>query len=153
MARVLATIQKAPSAGFLFRQKATRDITNSIKEIVDAVLTADPDPTNDLVRNYVDDYTSPHGFGEFSGTSMIASVIYRMAVLEPGTFARRRYIAWANSVFVKLGGEDEDGINYVTPEGIVRQTVNPLGWQDIEPFHTVSLECGDKFQRSTEMVH
>ncbi|KAH8829564.1 Six-hairpin glycosidase-like protein [Flagelloscypha sp. PMI_526] len=137
MLRVLASIQKAPGASQSLKAKATKDITSWIKAMVDSVMEATPH--RGLVRNYVDNEDPEHGYGEFSGTSMLASVVFRMAVMSPETF-NSSYVEWATNVFDALAGKDEDGVPYVTKDGIVRNCVDPLDWKSTKPFNKGSPE-------------
>ncbi len=139
MTRVLATITKAPVAWRAsWRQEAIDDLTEWIKEIVDGVI--DSPTTQGLARNYLDDvWGDGHGFGEISGTSLIASVIYRMAILCPDVFDQS-YISWADGVRATLGKNDKEGNPHVTANGTVTPAVNPLGWQDTAPWTAGSPE-------------
>ncbi|KAK0445631.1 uncharacterized protein EV420DRAFT_1648351 [Desarmillaria tabescens] len=125
------------AAGGMARE-AIDNLTKWIKEIVDGIMGS---PTTEgLVRNYVDDIRGDgHGFGEISGTSMIASVIYRMAVLQPESF-NQTYISWADDVRATLSGNDTEGNPHVTANGTVTPAVNPLGWLDTEPWTAGSPE-------------
>lgn len=139
MTRVLATITKAPVAWHAsWRQEAIDDLTGWIKEIVDGVI--DSPTMQGLARNYLDDvWGDGHGFGEISGTSLIASVIYRMAILCPDVFDQS-YISWADGVRATLGKNDKEGNPHVTANGTVTPAVNPLGWQDTAPWTAGSPE-------------
>ncbi|KAK7034656.1 hypothetical protein VNI00_012298 [Paramarasmius palmivorus] len=131
MTRVLATVLRAPSYVVSASQKRTwaNELTSMIKEIVDGAITSPDD--DGLLRNYLDDTT---WFGEISGSSLISAVVYRMAILQPDVFARDTYLEWADATRETLGE------GHVTEEGIVRPAVNPLGWDDREPFVTGSPE-------------
>ncbi|KAK0200761.1 family 88 glycosyl hydrolase [Desarmillaria ectypa] len=139
MTRVLATIMKAPvSLLASWRQEAIDDLTEWIKEIVDGVIGSPT--TQGLARNYLDDvWGDGHGFGEISGTSLIASVIYRMVVLCPDVFDQS-YISWADGVRATLGKNDNEGNPHVTSNGTVTPAVNPLGWSDTAPWTAGSPE-------------
>ncbi|KAK0216337.1 hypothetical protein IW262DRAFT_1464871 [Armillaria fumosa] len=139
MTRVLATIMKAPVAWLAsWRQEAINDLTESIKEIVDGVIGSPT--TQGLARNYLDDvWGDGHGFGEISGTSLIASVVYRMAILCPDVFDQS-YISWADGVRATLGKNDKEGNPHVTANGTVTPAVNPLGWQSTAPWTAGSPE-------------
>ncbi|KAI3615445.1 hypothetical protein WG66_011933 [Moniliophthora roreri] len=131
MTRVLATVLRAPSSLVSSSQKRTwtDELTSMIKEIIDGALISPDD--NGLLRNYLDDTT---WFGEISGSSLIAAVVYRMAVLQPKVFGYHPYLEWADATRETLGE------GHVTSEGIARPAVNPLGWGDREPFVTGSPE-------------
>lgn len=139
MARVLATVEKAPVALQAdWKYAATANLTLWIKEIVTSAMSM---PMEDgLLRNYLDNTSGDgHGFGEISGSSMLAAVAYRMAVLQPTEFGEE-YIAFADDIRKVLGGNDSQGNPHVTQEGVVTPAVNPLGWQDTKPFTTGSPE-------------
>jgi hypothetical protein len=131
MTRVLATVLRTSSSCVSPQQRDTwaNDLTYMIKEIVDGAIMLPDD--NGLLRNYIDD---PTWFGEISGSSLLAYVAYRMAVLRPDVFVSSPYLEWAEGVRETLG----DG--HVTKEGIARPAVNPLGWGDRNPFVTGSPE-------------
>ncbi|KAF5383001.1 hypothetical protein D9615_004847 [Tricholomella constricta] len=139
MVRVLATITKAPIAqAAVWRQDAIDDLTCWIMEILNGTMTSSFD--DDLVRNYVDDEDpNAHGFGEISGSSLLASVAYRMAVLQPQACGDD-YVRWADGVRGVLAGEDKNGLPHITEEGIATPAVNPLEWKDKKPCTTGSPE-------------
>lgn len=91
----------------------------------------------------MNDTETGHGFGEVSGSSLIAAVIYRMAVMQPETFGRD-YISWADTILETLAGNDAEGNPHITASGIATPAVNPLGWSDTTPFTTGSPE-GNNF--------
>ncbi|KAJ7437422.1 hypothetical protein FB451DRAFT_1451717 [Mycena latifolia] len=143
MARVLATVLKAPVARHTtWQAPATADLTAWIKEIVDGARGSPLD--GGLLRNYLNDTTTGHGFGEISGSSMLAAVAYRMAVLAPSAFPVSTYVAWADTIRAELGANDAAGSPHVTADGIVTPAVNPLGWGDTAPWTTGSPE-GNNF--------
>ncbi|KAJ6568378.1 hypothetical protein DFH09DRAFT_1261335 [Mycena vulgaris] len=126
MTRVLATVMRAPVAqATSWRADATSDLAGWIKEILDAVAAAPADGA--LVRNYVDDTGAAHGFGEIAGSALLASVAYRMAVLQPAAFGAS-YVAWADGIRTELG---KDG--HVTAGGVATPAVNPHDWKDTKP--------------------
>ncbi|KAF8067998.1 Six-hairpin glycosidase-like protein [Lyophyllum atratum] len=139
MTRVLATVMKAPVAeGTAWRQGAIDDLTHWILEILDGVIGSSLD--GGLVRNYINDANSTgHGFGEISGSSVLASVAYRMAVLQPHACGEK-YVKWADGIRRVLGGNDASGQPHITEDGVATPAVNPLGWQDTKPFTTGSPE-------------
>ncbi|KAJ6550266.1 hypothetical protein B0H19DRAFT_951941 [Mycena capillaripes] len=144
MARVLATVLKAPAAqGAPWRAAAVRDLTAWIKEILDGARAA---PTADgLLRNYLNDTSGDgHGFGEISGSAMLAAVAYRMVVHAPEAFGADVYAAWADGVRGVLGGEDAEGKPHITSNGTATPAVNPLGWGDVAPWTAGSPE-GNNF--------
>lgn len=131
MTRVLATVMKAPVALKADWQKdAIEELTRYIKEILDGAIGSSRD--DGLLRNYWQDLTGPHGFGEISGSSLLASVAYRMAVIDPKTFGKQ-YIAFAEDMRKALA-------SHITAKGIATPSVNPLWWLDKKPFTTGSPE-------------
>lgn len=140
--RVLATVMKSPLGHTCdWKDEAVNELTTLIKEIVDGAMAMPMD--GGLLRNYLDDTTTEHGFGEISGSSLLAAVIYRMAVLQPATFGAH-YISWAEGIRATLGGNDFNGAPHVTTNGTVTPAVNPLGWTDTKPFTAGSPE-GNNF--------
>jgi hypothetical protein len=139
MVRVLAVVVKAPAAIRQYWQpKAVNRLTTYIKEIVDGAM-ASPVDSNALLRNYLNDTAGDgHGYGEISGTSLLASVVYRMAVLCPSVFGSS-YIQWADSVRTTLGNG-----KHISSNGTVYPAVNPLNWADTTPFTAGSPE-GNNF--------
>ncbi|KAF9256382.1 hypothetical protein L218DRAFT_966385 [Marasmius fiardii PR-910] len=144
MSRVLASIKKAPKAlteGW--GDEAIANLTFWIKEIIDGALGSPPD--DGLLRNYLNDTESAHGFGEISGTTMIAAVVYRMVVLDPQNFGEEAgYVQWADDVMRTIAGNDDSGVPHVSENGAVTPAVNPLGWQDTNPWTSGSPE-GNNF--------
>ncbi|ESK86686.1 hypothetical protein Moror_10933 [Moniliophthora roreri MCA 2997] len=140
MARVLATVIKAPSnltAGW--GDQSVVRLTTWIKEIIDGAMGAPMD--DGLLRNYLDNTSGDgHGFGEISGSAILASVVYRMTVLQPDTFGDNKYLSWADGIRNTISRNDKQGNPRVTIEGIVMPAVNPLGWLDKNPFTTGSPE-------------
>ncbi|KAF8189382.1 hypothetical protein BJ912DRAFT_1143160 [Pholiota molesta] len=111
--RVLATLIKAPRSLFSAQGPATQawrleaiiDLTDIVRSILDGAINASPD--QGLLRNYMDDQT---WFGEISGSSMLASVAYRLATmsckspfLQLSTGDVQKYIAFAEGVRTTLG--------------------------------------------------
>ncbi|KAG6847475.1 hypothetical protein H0H93_007878, partial [Arthromyces matolae] len=156
--RVLATVIKAPKIKGTtlnetlsiaqWRESAKGELTTLVKEIIDAVIdSGDASYENGLVRNY---FNNPTIFGETSGSSLFAAVIYRLVVLLPNVFGKespagKKYINWAEGIRKTLGGTfvAPDGTNMTLVDrtnGTVRPAVNPLGWGDTAPFMTGSPE-------------
>ncbi|KAJ7122692.1 hypothetical protein C8R43DRAFT_1032267 [Mycena crocata] len=143
MARVLATIIKAPVAhGTKWRHDAIADLTAWIKEIIDGARAAEMD--GGLLRNYLNDNSTEHGFGEISGSALLAATAYRMVLLAPDVFTVKPYVAWADSIRTTLGGYDAAGNPHITVNGTATPAVNPLGWLDPIPFTAGSPE-GNNF--------
>lgn len=125
MLRVLATLIKAPLP-IAWRESTISEITSWIQEILDGTIKSLDN--NTLLRNYLDDAS---WFPEISGSSLLASVAYRLAPLVGQT----KYIPWADSIREALG---KDG--HVTQDGVVSPAVNPLAWKDREPWMSGSPE-------------
>ncbi|KAJ7248982.1 hypothetical protein C8J57DRAFT_1475386 [Mycena rebaudengoi] len=143
MTRVLATIMKAPAAHDApWRASALADLSGWIKEIIDGARAAPLD--NGLLRNYLDDTSPTHGYGEISGSTMLASVAYRMVILDPEAFPAATYVAWADSIRAVISGTDALGSPHVTSTGIVAPAVDPLWWQSPTPWTAGSPE-GNNF--------
>ncbi|KAJ6596745.1 hypothetical protein B0H10DRAFT_2088065 [Mycena sp. CBHHK59/15] len=143
MARVLATVMKAPVAlGSAWRAHAIADLSAWIKEILDGARAAPLDDA--LLRNYLNDTETAHGFGEISGSSLLAAVAYRMAILQPHAFPAKTYVVWADGIRTVLGGNDAAGNPHITSNGTATPAVNPLGWGDTTPFTSGSPE-GNNF--------
>ncbi|KAJ3980119.1 hypothetical protein F5890DRAFT_1568966 [Lentinula detonsa] len=143
MTRVLATVMNAPdSVTHGWKDQAVNNLTSWIEEIVHGAMGA---PMVDgLLRNYLNDTSSDGlGFGDISSSSLIASVAYRMAVLQPRTFGSS-YIQWAEGIRTTLGGNDSAGNPHVTSNGTVTPAVNPLNWFDTTPYTAGSPE-GNNF--------
>ncbi|KAJ6627444.1 hypothetical protein B0H10DRAFT_1941186 [Mycena sp. CBHHK59/15] len=136
MARVLATVMKAPvAARASWRGTAIGDLTTWIQEILDGAIASPAD--GGLLRNYLDDTSGDgHGYGEISGTNMLAAVAYRMVILRPSVFGAK-YIAWADGVRSVMA-------QHITSTGIATPAVNPLNWGDTTPFTSGSPE-GNNF--------
>jgi len=171
MTRVLATVVKAPRSLFRtnsdtttlsvdssdksqtnIRTTAINLLTTYIKEILDGVIDAPLD--NGLLRNYLNDTSGiGHGFGEISGSTMLANVVYRMVILRPDVFLtqsaaatdsvntttnghpRSKYLEWAEGIRHTIGSGD-----HVSKNGTVAPAVNPLDWGSTVPFTAGSPE-------------
>ncbi|ESK86697.1 hypothetical protein Moror_10944 [Moniliophthora roreri MCA 2997] len=129
MTRVLATVLRATCISPAQKAQWVDDLTFMIKEIVDGAMLSVDD--KGLLRNYLNDTT---WFGEISGSSLLAAVVYRMAVIRPLIFGLSPYVEWADSIRETLGE------GHITKEGITQPAVNPLDWEDREPFLTGSPE-------------
>lgn len=139
MTRVLATVMNAPIANENgdWQDDAISKLSGYIQEILDAAIWSNTD--RGLLRNY----WSKAIYGETSGASLLASVAYRMAVLQPDYscwLKIRRYVEWADDVRYLLGGTDVDGNPHVTWNGTVTPSVNPLNWYDAVPYTAGSPE-------------
>lgn len=126
----------------LTRAELVALLTSFIKEILDAVVFTAPLDSG-LVRNYIMDAenTDGRGFGEVAGSALIASVVYRMAVVDPRTFGGA-YVAWAEGIRRTLGLRDQGGgYLHVKDDGTVVPTVNPYWWLDSSPWMSGSPEA------------
>jgi len=150
MTRILATVMHLPATfgksakEKRWKEKAIDDLTRWIKEIVDGVIDSTLD--NDLLRNYLNDTSADgHGFGEISGSNLMANVVYRMAVLRPDVFALSssdkelsegdgKYLDFADKIREVMGQ------GHVTTNGTAIPAVNPLEWSDTTPFLAGSPE-------------
>ena len=148
MARVLATVVKAPvcNQDRGWKKWAIGELSTLIQGILDAAMRS---PTqNGLLINYWNDASNKdhRGYGEISGTSLLASVAYRMAVLKPDGlpgWKATAYVKWADQVRSTLGGKDAKG-PHITADGTATPAVNPLNWFDTKPWTTGSPE-GNNF--------
>ncbi|KAK2464716.1 hypothetical protein APHAL10511_003292 [Amanita phalloides] len=145
MTRVLATVLKAPvaKANRRWRDDAAQELSYYIQEILDAAMNSDLDDF--LLRNYWNDYLNSdgHGYGETSGTSLLAAVAYRMAAMPEWVLPEWKaldYASWGDWVRRTLGGTDESGNPHVTSNGTVTPSVNPLNWGDKTPYTAGSPE-------------
>jgi len=150
MTRVLATVMHLPGTFCKsakekkWKEKAIDDLTEWIREIVDGAINSPMDGY--LLRNYLNDTSGDgHGFGEISGSSLLASVAYRMVVLRPHVFApssgykiskgKGRYLDFADGIKEVMGQG-----SHITANGTAIPAVNPLGWGDTTPFLAGSPE-------------
>ncbi|KAM6492170.1 hypothetical protein JOM56_011894 [Amanita muscaria] len=149
MTRVLATVLKAPVAqeDSGWQQWAVDALSGYIQEILDAAIEA---PTEDgLLINYWNDAvnTDGHGYGEISGSSLLASVAYRLAVLKPAGLSPAKvasYASFGDKIRNVLGGKDSQGKPHITANGTATPAVNPLNWYDTTPWTAGSPE-GNNF--------
>jgi rhamnogalacturonyl hydrolase YesR len=140
MSRVLATVVKAPVAqGLSWRDQAATDLNWYIREIIEGAMASPM--TGGLVRNYINDESTANGFGEVSGSALLAATTYRMMVLRPKTFADPKYVKFADGIRKTLGALDAAGKPHVTSTGVVTPAVNPLNWKDTKPLTTGSPEA------------
>ncbi|KAI9740607.1 MAG: hypothetical protein M1834_005188 [Cirrosporium novae-zelandiae] len=125
MTRVLATVSKwGPSSGWTEEQSTLKFL---IKEIIDGAMHVDK--SNGLLRNYLNDTT---WYGETSGTALLTSVVYRMAVAAPEMFGSS-YISWADENRAAIAA-------HVTSNGTLSPAINPLNWGDTTPYTAGSPE-------------
>ena len=109
-----------------------------------------------LLRNYLNDTSGDgQGFSEISGSTLLSSVAYRMAILRPNVFAsspssnssnstssnsNSAYIFWADNIRAVLGAYDASGNLHITKTGIATPAVDPLNWHDTTPYTSGSPE-------------
>ncbi|KAG2003241.1 glycosyl hydrolase family 88 [Coprinopsis cinerea AmutBmut pab1-1] len=136
MTRVLATVLKTPMRP-AWRDSVATELNWWIREMVEGAMNSPMD--GGLLRNYLNDVSSPRGFGEISGSSLLAAVVYRMAILRPKTFGDK-YVQWADGIRKVLGRNDARGKPHVKADGVVTPAVNPLNWRDPVPMTTGSPE-------------
>ncbi|KAJ7574098.1 hypothetical protein C8J56DRAFT_1008103 [Mycena floridula] len=135
MARILATAMKAPldSQYDSFKAESTSSLIGWIKEILDAAIKITF--VYRLLPNYWDAKPGDrHGFGEISRSSLIESVVYRMAIMAPSQIGGS-YIQWAENIRVTIGTS-----SHVTFKGIATPAINPLDWKDTRPYTSGSPE-------------
>lgn len=121
MARVRATLSGwRPSNSSMTSEIALLD--EWIMEIFNGAMRTDDDDTS-LLRNYLGD---KDWFGETSGTALLAATAYRMAVLNPGTFAQSKYLDWTHA-------KRRAVLERVLKDGLAYPTVNPLKHGSREP--------------------
>ena len=144
MMHVLATFLKSPFAQQLngsVQADAVEGLTGYIQEILDGAMSS---PMSfGLLRNYLDDMSADgQGFPEISGSMLLASVAYQMAVLRLDVFAsssssnssnstffnsNSTYILWAGNIRAAvLGAYDASGKPHITKTGIATPAVDPL---------------------------
>ncbi|PWN21221.1 hypothetical protein BCV69DRAFT_282710 [Microstroma glucosiphilum] len=136
MVRVLAVMTNWSRTAKWTTQPAL--IKKYIYEILDGCMAAgfSPDGTGLLANYLVGDSSGqtakPNGnFGDATGTAMIASVAYRMMVLDPA--GAKGYKTWANKLRTAVAAQ-------VKSNGYVNQTVNPYDWYDTTPYTSGSPE-------------
>ncbi|KAF2402964.1 hypothetical protein EJ06DRAFT_527931 [Trichodelitschia bisporula] len=129
LARMIATL--GAWEGGKGMVSAKKDMVGWVKGIVEGVKGVDESSgaENGLLRNYVDDES---WFGEVAGTALMASAVFRMAVLEPRVF--ERYVEWAER-------KAEAVRRHTNPDtGIAAPAVQELNSMVREPIGTGSAE-------------
>ena len=113
MTRVLATLLKWRRSADWTHE--AHELATWIREIIDGTRRTDDDTETGLIRNYQDDES---WWGEVAGTALLASVVYRMAVLVPA-WVKEGELEWAERKRSAVG-------RCVDQEtGIAGPTVNP----------------------------
>ncbi|KAF2107278.1 hypothetical protein BDV96DRAFT_589451 [Lophiotrema nucula] len=138
LARVLATLK---SWKLTRSWPAGSHIVSMIQDVLDGVIATDERrELETLLPNYLYSKDEEPWFDEVAGTALLASTVYRMAVLEPqifeGTDSRTkfRYLDWAEN-------KRQAVYKSVDPEtGVARPAVNPLKHSQREPLMTGSPE-------------
>lgn len=106
--RVLATILKwsppQPTQKNLdyheFLRHNTQVLVVIITKMLNCMMGQARDPQSGLLKNYLDGSSSvsaQYAYGDTAGTALMASAVYRLAVLLPGTFGTYEFLDWANS--------------------------------------------------------
>ncbi|KAJ3932359.1 MAG: Six-hairpin glycosidase-like protein [Lentinula lateritia] len=135
-----AVLKAPPHITLTRRDDAVSELTQWIKEILDGAIRGKDIALapNGLLRNYLDDVSGDgHGFGETSGTALLASVSYRVVVLRPNIFyadgSDRTYVDWADGLRKTLA-------EHITANGTASPAVNPLNWSDTTQYTAGSPE-------------
>ncbi|KAH0844595.1 glycosyl hydrolase family 88 [Fonsecaea pedrosoi] len=107
MARVLATILRwqPPSNSAIerlqyleFRVRSTKALTGIIDDMLKCTMAQSRDEKSGLLKNYLDGPShrpSLWAYGDAAGTALMASAVYRLAVLLPEVYGRPRFLDWA----------------------------------------------------------
>lgn len=131
MSRVIATMRNSPY------NDQTKDeqgmLSGLIQGIISGIIELDSQPeikerADGFLLNYLNDKDS---YGEIAGTALISATVFRMAVLNPETFAQ--YTEWAKA---KMNRVD----SVIKEDGTVIPVVNPLGWWEEKPYQQASPE-------------
>lgn len=136
MVRILAVMSNWPRTEKWTTRPAM--IKKYIYEILDGCVASgfSPDGTGLLANYLVGDASGQKAkaagnFGDAAGTAMIASVAYRMMVLDPA--GAKGYKTWANKLRKAVAAQ-------VKSNGYVNQTVNPYNWYSNDPYTQGSPE-------------
>ncbi|KAI5822927.1 hypothetical protein K523DRAFT_287417 [Schizophyllum commune Tattone D] len=118
MLRVLATIRHSAYAPLMAQEQA--DLTAWIKEIHDAVFPHLDD--SHIFLNYIDaPATDGNNFPDAAGTALLASTVYRYALMTGDV----THISSAEAIREELARKDGGGYVHFSPEGVLRPVVNP----------------------------
>lgn len=124
MSRVLATLLHWPATANTSKSQQA-NLKKWIYEILHGAMNTEL-ASNGLLKNYLvggpkgqDDPPSAD-YGDATGTAMIAAVVYRMAVMDPGSTSQS-YLTWAGKLLKAVS-------RVVSSDGLVTNTVNPLNW-------------------------
>ncbi|KAI4651672.1 uncharacterized protein J4E79_009153 [Alternaria viburni] len=128
MTRVLATLRKSQYQSETADEQST--LLDMTKDILDGAIEADTDASG-LLRNYLDDET---WFAEVAGTALMAATVFRIAVLEPGTFGERRHLDEETGVAAPVVNSLKEGqrtpLNGINPEGQAFVVLLYAAWRD-----------------------
>jgi rhamnogalacturonyl hydrolase YesR len=106
--RVLATILKwSPPQPIQknfdyhkFSQHNTQILVSILIKMLNCVMGQARDNDSGLLKNYLDGSSSDsaqYAYGDTAGTALMASAVYRLAVLLPDTFGTFEFLDWANT--------------------------------------------------------
>ncbi|OAP60893.1 hypothetical protein AYL99_05895 [Fonsecaea erecta] len=104
MTRVLATILKwqpppgSPIQYDEFRARSTTALTDIIDGMLKCTMNQSRDEKSGLLKNYLDGPshpTSAWAYGDAAGTALMASAVYRLAVLLPEVYGTPSFLDWA----------------------------------------------------------
>lgn len=129
MTRVLATLLKWHKSQHW--EEEAQQLTEWIQEIVAGAAENDDEIESGLLRNYIGDES---WWGEVAGTLLLASVVYRMAVLVPQVFDEH-VLEWAEGKRAAVGR----CVDLKT--GIAGPVVNPRGHAQREKLEGGSPEA------------
>ena len=108
MTRVLATIlkwQPPPNSPInqieynKFKVGSSATLTRLITSMLQCMMSQKRDEQSDLLKNYLDGpshRSAAWAYGDAAGTALMASAVYRLAVLLPDTYGSLSYLSWAD---------------------------------------------------------
>ncbi len=108
MTRVLATISKwqPPPVSLIsqseydeFRTKSRTILTSLIASMLECTMEQARDMGSGLLKNYLDGLShrsAAWAYGDAAGTALVASAVYRLAVLLPDTYGASSWLCWAD---------------------------------------------------------
>lgn len=139
--RVLATLVKwnppqTIQENFDYNQfllEKTHILVSILLEMLNCVMDQTRDHDSGLLKNYLDGRWykhAPYPYGDAAGTALMASAVYRLAVLLPETFATPGYLDWADTnrraVSSHIGSQGRVGpvadVSHVPSRGPKRHT-------------------------------
>ncbi|KAF2117903.1 hypothetical protein BDV96DRAFT_597766 [Lophiotrema nucula] len=129
IARVLATIKNwLTSSGWTIEQQ---QLVSFAKDIIDSAVHVGPEPSSGLLRHYI---STPSTFAEAAGTAMIATNIYRLAVLAPDIFVTSTYLTWADTARAAV-------VQSVGSNGVLKSGINSYKYMENTPYEDTSPEA------------